>query len=56
MIFIVKDEHNETRDRVRACLRRGAYVQLHMLTDFRDAADDCETRYEHPHEPAERKH
>ena len=47
MIFIVRDEHNETRDKV--C---GTYGLLYELSEI-CLLDDCETRNEYPHEQAE---
>ena len=49
MIFIVRDEHNETRDKVWEI-----YILLCGLSE-NCLVDDCETRNEYPHEPAERQ-
>lgn len=47
MIFIVKDEHNEQRDRVNIF----AFILTIKLS--RRPIDYCETRHEHSHEPTE---
>lgn len=47
MIFIVKDEHNEQRDRVSAHFLN--FKPL-LKTEY---LDDCQARHEHPHEQAE---
>ena len=46
MIFIVKDEHNEQRDRVSG----NCMLRYERLMDSH--AVDSEARHEHPHEPA----
>lgn len=45
MIFIVKDEHNEQRDRVRR------QWQVLVQSSSNVFAAYSETRYEHPYEP-----
>ena len=45
MIFIVRDEHNETRDKVWEHM----YFYVDYLSEIR-FLDDCETRNEYPHE------
>ena len=50
MIFIVKDEHNEQRDRVRVFTTVCPFELL-----LRPHTDDRETRHEHPYEPAKPK-
>jgi hypothetical protein len=47
MIFIVKDEHNEQRDRVSV---RFLHPKPLLTTKY---LDDCQARHEHPHESAE---
>ena len=46
MIFIVRDEHNETRDKVSP----PHFSAVHLLTP---TSDDRQARHEHPHEQAE---
>ena len=48
MIFIVKDEHNEQRDRVRNLL-----FSLRPCLTF--GVDDCKARHEHPYEQTQPK-
>ena len=50
MIFIVKDEHNEQRDRVRVFTTVCPFELL-----LRPHTDDRETRHEHPYEPTKPK-
>ena len=48
MIFIVKDEHNEQRDRVRnyvSAIIQNAYVRVPRL-------DDSQARHEYSYEPS----
>lgn len=52
MIFIVKDEHNEARDRVRQLPTRPVDTKASKTNRY---LDHCKTRHEHPHEQTERK-
>ena len=48
MIFIVKDEHNEARDRV------SLFLLVHPFVAHEPFVDHCEIRYECPHESSQR--
>ena len=45
MIFIVKDEHNENRDKVKMFC-----VDGYLLGFLISSADDCKARHEYPYE------